>query len=66
MTKAQAGRMGGLMNRRESNPNAKLTAEIVATIRELRARGVRRSEVAAMFGIHPSHVSKVANRRRWA
>lgn len=66
MTKADAGRLGGLKNKGEANPAAKLTREVVERIRNLRALGVRRVEVAAMFGIHPAHVTKLVRRERWA
>lgn len=66
MTKAEAGRIGGRMNRGEANPHAKLTREAVEKIRHLRALGVKRIEVARMFGIHPVTVTKLVRRERWA
>lgn len=43
----------------------RLTHGEVAEIRDLVARGVRQAEVARRFGVGPSHVSRICNRRRW-
>lgn len=46
--------------------NRKLTEEKVLEIRRLRKQGLLLTEIAAKFGILPSYVATIANRRQWA
>lgn len=50
----------------ESNGFAKLTDEVIETIRErYAAGGVRQIDLAAEFGIGQSHVSRIVRREAW-
>ena len=42
----------------------KLTADDVREIRKLVSKGLRQYEVAKMFNIHPSNVSRIVNKKR--
>lgn len=46
--------------------NRKLTEEKVLEIRRLRKQGLLLTDIASKFGIHPSYVATIANRRQWA
>ena len=47
-------------------PSAKLSGEDVAAIRRRRTAGETRDALAKEFGVHPAHVSLIANGKRWA
>jgi GIY-YIG catalytic domain len=50
---------------REAKPRSVLTDKDVAEIRRLAADGVRQSELARRYGVHPSHICKtLAGQRR--
>lgn len=49
----------------ERNPRAKLTAAQVADIKARRARGETLASIAALFGIGPSQVHRIANGKSW-
>lgn len=44
----------------------KLAADEVAQIRELVAQGTKQADVAALFNISQSQVSRIKNKRRWS
>lgn len=50
---------------REGNPNAKLTASEIEEIRAAVARGNRQVDVAEVFGVVQSHVSRIVRREQW-
>lgn len=50
----------------ERNPAARLTAEQVATIRDLYASGARQIDLAADYGISQPLVSQIIRRKVWA
>lgn len=50
---------------REENPNSKLTTEEIEEIRAAVARGNRQADVAEVFGIAQSHVSRIVRREQW-
>jgi hypothetical protein len=60
-TGARTGMMLG-----EKNPTAFLTEDDVREIRRLRADGVRNKDIAAQFGIKPTHASHVGTGRLWS
>jgi hypothetical protein len=45
---------------------AKLTAAQVKAMKERRAAGERLDVIAAEYGIHPAHLSKIVAGKRWA
>lgn len=47
-------------------PATRLTTNAVAEIRALVAEGTEQKAVAARFGVHKSHISKIVSRRKWA
>jgi hypothetical protein len=49
----------------EHHGQAKLTGEQVKEIRALRQHGVLRREIAELYGIHPTNVSKLALGKGW-
>jgi len=49
----------------EANANARLTATDVVEIRESRRTGATAVSIAARYGVTPSMVSQIANRRAW-
>ncbi len=55
----------GRTSKGESRPGARLTVEDVRKIRELAAQGHRQNEIAALFAVSGSHISKVVTRKRW-
>jgi hypothetical protein len=55
----------GSGNRGETHYRAKLSEDDVRRIRSL-ATVKTQAEISAMFGIDPSHVSGIVNRKRWA
>ena len=50
----------------ERHPLAKLTATDVWRLRDILSRGVKQKEVAKMFGISSTQVSRIARGTRWA
>lgn len=50
----------------EKSGMAKLTASQVADIRRLVRSGETQVFVASIYGVHPAHVSRLVNRKRWA
>lgn len=65
MTRADAGRLGGLKNKGERNPNAKLSQRDVDHIRIERAMGLTRKNIARHYGIHPVTVTRICSGKRW-
>lgn len=51
--------------RGEAHWNARLTEADVVEIRRLRADGAPRTEVAAIYGVHPHHVTAITAGRAW-
>lgn len=49
----------------ERHGNAKLTETDVRQIREMRAGGTMRRDIAARFAITPEHVDQIVRRRNW-
>jgi len=49
----------------EDAPHAKLTADQVLQIRDLRAQGVTPKEIAARFNVSESNITMIVNRRTW-
>jgi hypothetical protein len=58
----RGGRRGG---RGEFNGHAKLTAAQVRRIRVLKVGGKTNRALSAQFGVDPSHISGIVNRRGW-
>lgn len=56
------GRTNPLRN--ERSPMTKLSDEQVAAVRAAVAGGALQKDVAAQFGVHPAHVSRIVNWRR--
>lgn len=48
------------------NPRAKLTADDVREIRQLRANDASYAEIASRFGIAKDYVASIVSRRRWS
>lgn len=56
----------GTQPRGETNGRSRLTEKQVIEIRELFATGkYLKKEIAPMFGIHPTYVGQIVNRRTW-
>jgi hypothetical protein len=55
----------GTDNRGERHPMAKLTAVDVESIRQGRAAGVPRAEMAARFGVCVNHISRITAGAQW-
>lgn len=56
----------GRSNFGEKNPNAKLSVEIVSTIREIYCTDrLSYRELGRRFNIHPSTVGRIVNKERW-
>lgn len=53
------------LTRGERNPNAKLTKEAVAEIRQLAAEGIPRKEIAVKFNISRGHTNNIIRRVVW-
>ena len=51
--------------RGEKHYRSKLTEADVRRIRELRAKGHKLKEIAAMYGVSYQNVGYIVNRRRW-
>jgi hypothetical protein len=59
-------RKHGTVNIGERNPAAVLSAEDVLRIREARAAGVRRIDLAARYNVHPNNIYLITKGKRWA
>ena len=51
--------------RGEDNPNAKLTADIVADMRVKWAAGWEQTEIARQYGVRQTDVSRIVNNKAW-
>lgn len=52
--------------RGEAQGNAKLTEDVVQSIRDMRADGMSSTAIAAQFGISPGHARKICTGAAWA
>jgi hypothetical protein len=50
----------------ERNGCAVLTEQNIRDIRRLSEDGSSRRAIAAVYGVHPAHVSRIVNRKIWA
>lgn len=62
----QAAKAAGGTARGEANPSARLTDDLVRSIRKRRAAGESGTAIAADLGISTRSVSMIASRQRWA
>jgi len=56
----------GTQPRGATHSRAKITEDIVRTVRKLFEEGVPRGRIAKQFGISKTHVYQIANRSTWA
>lgn len=47
------------------NWSRKLTPDDVREIRKMSAGGIRCDRIASIYGVPPSHISNIKNRKRW-
>lgn len=52
--------------RGEGSPTAKLTEKDIIVIRELLSQNVKQKEIAKMFNIHNSQISRIKNNKTWS
>jgi hypothetical protein len=59
------GRAGDPARKGENNGNAKLTWDVVRSIRERVAAGERQKTIALEFGVTPTQISGIVHHRSW-
>lgn len=52
--------------RGENTPTAKLSEKDIIVIRELLVNGVKQKDIAIMFGVHNSQISRIKNNKTWS
>lgn len=55
----------GNIVRGESHGQSVLTASNVIEIRQMRSKGITLAKIAVKFGITPTYVSRIVNRKNW-
>ena len=55
----------GLMPRGRTHPGAKITEEVVLSIRSMSAHGIPVVDIGAIYGLSPQHAHSIATRKSW-
>ena len=63
---ARKGRAGGLMPRGHANPNSKLTADDVRSVRAALSAGEVPADIARRFGVRPQSITAIASGKSWS